>query len=301
MSSPLTMMLPSVSSISRKTVRPTVDLPQPDSPTRPSVSPASMAKLTPSTAKTCPVVRRRMPFWTAKCFLRFFTSSTGVPATTVETRPHSRIGRSVELAGTPAGGPVAGPLFLVGGKCFAAPLFGEDAARRERTPLGQIAKRRNDAWNFLQATIRPFDLAAHQSKAWDRGHQAVGVGMQGPREQLVDRGLLDLAPGIHHDHALRGFGDHTEVMRDQNHRGAKLALQFENDFEDLRLDRNVERRRRLVGDEHLRIAGSGHGNHRALAHATRELVRILLRPLLGLRNADKAQHLDGLLLRGRPA
>ena len=35
---------------SRITVRATVDLPQPDSPTSPSVSPSAIEKLTPSTA-----------------------------------------------------------------------------------------------------------------------------------------------------------------------------------------------------------------------------------------------------------
>src|SRR5689334_23070913 len=40
----------------RRIVRPTVVLPQPDSPTRPSVLPGCRSKLTPSTAFTCPTV-----------------------------------------------------------------------------------------------------------------------------------------------------------------------------------------------------------------------------------------------------
>ncbi len=43
-----------VGSISRNTRRPSVDLPQPDSPTTPSVSPAARVKSTPSTARTAP-------------------------------------------------------------------------------------------------------------------------------------------------------------------------------------------------------------------------------------------------------
>ena len=45
-------MLPSLTSIRRVSARTKVDLPQPDSPTRPTVSPLSMAKLTSSTAYT---------------------------------------------------------------------------------------------------------------------------------------------------------------------------------------------------------------------------------------------------------
>ncbi len=37
--------------------RPVVDLPQPDSPTRPSVSPRRTSKLRPSTARTAPTLR----------------------------------------------------------------------------------------------------------------------------------------------------------------------------------------------------------------------------------------------------
>ena len=62
MSVPSSLMLPAVGSISRRTVRPTVDLPQPDSPTSPRVSPGRIEKLTPSTANTWPMVRRSMPF-----------------------------------------------------------------------------------------------------------------------------------------------------------------------------------------------------------------------------------------------
>jgi len=50
MSVPLTVMLPAVGSTSLKIVRPTVDLPQPDSPTSASVSPALIFSDTPSTA-----------------------------------------------------------------------------------------------------------------------------------------------------------------------------------------------------------------------------------------------------------
>ena len=40
--------------------RPVVDLPQPDSPTNPSVSPRATLKLTPSTAFTVPTCLRRI-------------------------------------------------------------------------------------------------------------------------------------------------------------------------------------------------------------------------------------------------
>ena len=73
-----------------------------------------------------------------------------------------------------------------------------------------------------------------------------------------------------------------------------LLLQVEDDVEDLRLDGDVERGGRLVGDQHLRIAGERHGDHHALAHAAGKLVRIFMRALLRLRDAHQPQHVDRL-------
>ena len=64
-----------VGSIKRRIVRPKVDLPQPDSPTKPNVSPSSIVKLTPSTALTAPLPRENRPSPTGKCFFRLRISS----------------------------------------------------------------------------------------------------------------------------------------------------------------------------------------------------------------------------------
>src|SRR5258706_8797920 len=61
--------------MSRRIVRPKVDLPQPDSPTKPTVSPSLMVRLTPSTALTAPLLRKKNPSPTGKCFLRLRISN----------------------------------------------------------------------------------------------------------------------------------------------------------------------------------------------------------------------------------
>ena len=58
---------PDVGSIRRRMQRPVVLLPQPDSPTTPSVSPASMSKLMPSTACTLSTTRPSRPALIGKC------------------------------------------------------------------------------------------------------------------------------------------------------------------------------------------------------------------------------------------
>ena len=71
-----------------------------------------------------------------------------------------------------------------------------------------------------------------------------------------------------------------------------------DELEDLRLHHDVERRGRLVADDQLGVAGQRHGDHGALAHAARELVREVHDPL-GV-DADEVEELPdahhGLLL-----
>src|SRR2546427_3065699 len=57
--------------------RPTVVLPQPDSPTSPSVSPCSSVNDTPSTARTSPLFLNRRPPNTGNLTFRFLTSRMG--------------------------------------------------------------------------------------------------------------------------------------------------------------------------------------------------------------------------------
>ena len=88
-----------------------------------------------------------------------------------------------------------------------------------------------------------------------------------------------IAPGVHHDDVVGELGDDAEVVGDEDDRGAGLLAQRAHQLEDLRLDRHVERGRRLVGDQQLRLAGQRHRDHHALAHAARELVRIVVEAL----------------------
>src|ERR687886_2471407 len=88
-------------------VRPSVDLPQPDSPTSPSVSPFWIERSTPSTARTWPPVPRR-PAPAGKYFFRPRTSSRGAlrrPASPEggEPPPTSPGGRGPEARGGGSG------------------------------------------------------------------------------------------------------------------------------------------------------------------------------------------------------
>ena len=125
-------------------------------------------------------------------------------------------------------------------------------------------------------------------------------GCRGLREHLLGRPGLHEHPRVHDVHALAHAGDDAEVVRDQDQRRVLLGDELAQEVEDLRLDRHVERRRRLVGDQELRLAGQRHRDHRALAHAARELVRVVVQPRRRAGDADAVEQLGGALLRHRP-
>ena len=92
----------------------------------------------------------------------------------------------------------------------------------------------------------------------------------------------------------------AEIVRDQDQRRVALGDEAAQQVEDLRLDRHVERGRRLVGDQQLRLAGERHRDHRALAHAARKLVRVGIGALPGRGDADRFEQPDRLALRRAP-
>src|SRR5262245_55817538 len=75
---PSNKISPDVGASSFMIIRPVVVLPQPDSPTRPTVSPAPMWKLMLSTARTAPAGPRERKLWrTGKCLTRFLSWISG--------------------------------------------------------------------------------------------------------------------------------------------------------------------------------------------------------------------------------
>ncbi len=65
-----------------------------------------------------------------------------------------------------------------------------------------------------------------------------------------------------------------QVVRDQQQRHIVFATQAQQQRNDLLLALAIETGRRLVGQQHTRLAAQGHRNHDALAHAAGKLVRV---------------------------
>ena len=102
--------------------------------------------------------------------------------------------------------------------------------------------------------------------------------MAGALQDRLDRAPLDDAAGVHDDHVVTHLSDHPEVMRDQDDRRVGAPAEIAEQFQDLRLSGDIERRGRLVGDQQRRVVDQRHRDHHALAHTAGKLVRVGLHP-----------------------
>ena len=86
---------------------------------------------------------------------------------------------------------------------------------------------------------------------------------------------------VHDQHAVAALAHHAQVVGDHDGAHPELARQPGQQLQDLGLDHHVQGGGRLVGHDHVRLAGQGQRDHGPLAHAAREGVRVLVRSVAG--------------------
>src|SRR5487761_182852 len=193
MSSPMNSIVPAVGSRRRIMVRPSVDLPQPDSPTRPTVSPFLMSRSTPSTAWTCATVLWRTPEVMGNHVLSPRTDRRGADAV------QARFSCACAASGTfqlhaGLGDPARGQLRLTDavehrGVARAA-LHLELASRVKRTAGRKIDQ---VGWKPVDRLERFMSLSV---QSWNRPQQGPRVRMLWVREHVDRWARLDHAPRV---------------------------------------------------------------------------------------------------------
>ena len=114
-------------------------------------------------------------------------------------------------------------------------------------------------------------------------------------EDVLHRCGLHDPTAIHHRDAVGESGDDAEVVADEDDAGMGLPLGDAQQIEDLGLDRHVQCRGRLIGDDEVGVVGDGHGDDDALTHTTGELVREGLGTHLGVGDAHHVEQFDGTI------
>jgi hypothetical protein len=99
----------------------------------------------------------------------------------------------------------------------------------------------------------------------DRIDELDGVVMPRLLEELFGgRDLHDLA-GVHHADRVAHVANGAEIVAHEQQSQPKIGLRASQEVQDLRLDENVKRRRRLVGNDQLGLHGECSGKRDALA------------------------------------
>ncbi len=106
-----------------------------------------------------------------------------------------------------------------------------------------------------------------------RGQQRLRVGMTRRPEQGLDRPVLDDTAEIHDRDLGCDMLDHCQIVADEHIGQAEVAAQLGEQVQDLRLDRYVERRGRLVAHDDPRLQHQGTGDRHPLALTARQLAR----------------------------
>ena len=184
----------------------------------------------------------------------------------------------------------------------AAPAPGSTVRWRSRTYGQRGWKRQPDGGSTSDGGRPGIGTSSAPSGASSRGIERSSphvYGCCGAANSSRRGRLLDDPPGVHDGDLVGRLGDHAEVVRDQHHRHPQLVAQPAQQREDLRLDGHVQRGRRLVGDQHARLVRERHRDHRALAHAARQLVRVGVDAPARVGDRDQLEQLDRASARRR--
>ena len=152
-------------------------------------------------------------------------------------------------------------------------------AARASTPVhfGQRGWKRQPDGGLREVGRRAGDARERDDRPGqrrERAHEPVRVRVQRGCGRARPRRRLDDLAGVHDRDAVAELDEQREVVRDEQHGEAEPLLEHLELLQDLALHDDVERGRRLVHHDQLRLERERHRDHDALAHAARELVRI---------------------------
>ena len=84
-----------------------------------------------------------------------------------------------------------------------------------------------------------------------RGPQGLGIGVHRRLKYLLHGAGFDDSTHVHHGDAVADVPNHTQVMGDEQIGQIELLLELPEQVQNRRLNGDVERRYRLVGDDQL--------------------------------------------------
>ena len=127
------------------------------------------------------------------------------------------------------------------------------------------------------------------------GEQVPGIGIFRAFENFFHRTLFDNPPLVHNGNRIGNSFDHGQIMGDQQNGHVIFFLDVHEQVKDPALNGYVKGGGRFIGNQQLRPAGQGHGDHDSLPLATGELMRIGVHPVFRFLDAAAAEQLQPLV------
>ena len=264
---PSKRIVPAAGATMPTAARASVDLPQPDSPTRPTIWPRSTSRLAPATART----------GLEPAALVLDDDVLELERAHCHRAAGRRDRRAAARSPARAAAPARGRILRVG------------AARDgRRSRAGRAAARAAPPGSATSGV-------AAASGCGSASRRPRVYGWRGRPSTSVAAARLDDAARVEHGDPVGDRREDAEVVRDEDDREARLAPEPVEQADDPGLDGDVERGRRLVGDEQPRPAGERDGDRDPLAHPARELVREGVQRALRIGDPHLAQQLERVL------
>ena len=163
------------------------------------------------------------------------------------------------------------------------------AARPERTADERPVEPRRSAGNRrnVPACAPRSGVAANSSRVY---------GCRGAWNRSSMRPLSTISPAYMTAARVAELSHDRQVVGDEDQREAEVPAEPVEELQYLRLHHHVERGRRLVRNQDLRVAGERHRDRRPLSHPSRQLVRKALRP--ARRDPDRLEQIGALSTSG---
>src|SRR5216684_3630299 len=147
----------------------------------------------------------------------------------------------------------------------------------KRAPRMKAAPRRKvkSPRDFTRADyLLRLDLLLSVADHWNRGEKHLRVRMNRVPEELLGGCDLPHLPEVHYHHPVCDVPHEAEVVSDEHVRKVQPVFQSREHAYDLRLNRNVQRRSRLIEHDERRIRGERPSNRNELLLPASELLRI---------------------------
>ena len=141
-----------------------------------------------------------------------------------------------------------------------------------------------EVWRTARDGVETIIISFH---VWHCGKQTPRIGVTRIIENLINIADFNDLPGIHDIYIISDFCNYAQIVGNVYDREFHLILNGLDELKDLGLNRYIQSGCGLITDQNIRGGRKGNCNDYTLTHTARELVRIVFKSFLCIRNANQ--------------